>query len=96
MPAAGRAPGLLSCLVKPAIQAETAQRHRRAIRPRACPAPWSLALKGGSRQTSWEILLDYIAAVSTMDNASGQPQARLDAAGFWQIWQCFDREGESL
>ncbi|XP_057644054.1 secretagogin [Chionomys nivalis] len=27
-----------------------------------------------------------------MDNASGQPQARLDAAGFWQIWQHFDRE----
>ncbi|KAH0506742.1 Secretagogin [Microtus ochrogaster] len=27
-----------------------------------------------------------------MDNAIGQPQARLDAAGFWQIWQHFDRE----
>ncbi|ERE77584.1 secretagogin [Cricetulus griseus] len=27
-----------------------------------------------------------------MDNARGQPQARLDAAGFWQIWQHFDKE----
>ncbi|XP_038191485.1 secretagogin [Arvicola amphibius] len=27
-----------------------------------------------------------------MDNASRQPQGRLDAAGFWQIWQHFDRE----
>ncbi|KAL1784054.1 secretagogin [Sigmodon hispidus] len=27
-----------------------------------------------------------------MDKASGQPQARLDAAGFWQIWQRFDKE----
>ncbi|XP_075827106.1 secretagogin [Microtus pennsylvanicus] len=27
-----------------------------------------------------------------MDNAIGQPPARLDAAGFWQIWQHFDRE----
>ncbi|CAH6806150.1 secretagogin [Phodopus roborovskii] len=27
-----------------------------------------------------------------MDNAFGQPQARLDAAGFWQIWQHFDKE----
>ncbi|XP_059118348.1 secretagogin [Peromyscus eremicus] len=27
-----------------------------------------------------------------MDNARGQPQARLDAAGFWQIWQRFDKE----
>ncbi|XP_041488807.1 secretagogin [Microtus oregoni] len=27
-----------------------------------------------------------------MDNAIGQPQARLDAAGFWQIWQHFDSE----
>ncbi|XP_005355021.1 secretagogin [Microtus ochrogaster] len=27
-----------------------------------------------------------------MDNAIGQPQARLDAAGFWQIWQHFDKE----
>nr|XP_048284128.1 secretagogin [Myodes glareolus] len=27
-----------------------------------------------------------------MDNASGPPLARLDAAGFWQTWQHFDRE----
>ncbi|XP_055470472.1 secretagogin [Psammomys obesus] len=27
-----------------------------------------------------------------MDNARGRPQARLDAAGFWQIWQRFDKE----
>ncbi|KAM7322733.1 secretagogin [Alexandromys fortis] len=27
-----------------------------------------------------------------MDNAIGQPPARLDAAGFWQVWQHFDRE----
>ncbi|XP_036044345.1 secretagogin [Onychomys torridus] len=27
-----------------------------------------------------------------MDNARGQPWARLDAAGFWQIWQRFDKE----
>ncbi|XP_050999207.1 secretagogin [Acomys russatus] len=27
-----------------------------------------------------------------MDNAHRQPQTRLDAAGFWQIWQRFDKE----
>ncbi|XP_021498530.1 secretagogin isoform X2 [Meriones unguiculatus] len=27
-----------------------------------------------------------------MDSARGRPQARLDAAGFWQIWQRFDKE----
>ncbi|XP_005066506.1 secretagogin [Mesocricetus auratus] len=27
-----------------------------------------------------------------MDNARGRHQARLDAAGFWQIWQHFDKE----
>lgn len=40
-------------------------------------------------------VLGDFTAVSTMDNARGQAPARLDAAGFWQIWQRFDKEGES-
>ncbi|MEJ1284610.1 capping protein regulator and myosin 1 linker 1 [Cricetulus griseus] len=61
-------------------------------RPRVCPVHWYLAIAGVSWKKSWEILLGDLAAVSTMDNARGQPQARLDAAGFWQIWQHFDKE----
>lgn len=32
--------------------------------------------------------------VSTMDSARGPTLERLDAAGFWQVWQHFDSEGE--
>ena len=32
--------------------------------------------------------------VNTMDSACKPTQRRLDAAGFWQIWQRFDADGE--
>ena len=32
--------------------------------------------------------------VSTMDSAREPTQGSLDAAGFWQVWQRFDVEGE--
>ncbi|VCX12160.1 unnamed protein product, partial [Gulo gulo] len=51
---------------------------------------------GRSRHQSSQVFLAgrcLSSALNTMDSAREATQGRLDAAGFWQVWQRFDADG---